>query len=110
MIRASSHGRARKRERDALRSAAHKQFAPLGTFASTAPREQLLSALKQLKPQLELRLRRLDHDGDEANYQVEVETRDLQHRHLIDPWLGIKGALTTAFPAGKPGAVRRLQP
>jgi hypothetical protein len=110
MTPAGPRAQARTRERDALRAAAHKQFAPLGTFASTAPREQLLSALKQLKPQLELRLRRLDHHGDEPHYQVEVETRDLRHRHLIDPWLGIKGALTTAFPAGKPGAVRKLQP
>src|SRR5438105_14755349 len=109
MTRAGPQAQARSRERDALRTAAHKHFAPLGTFASSAPRERLLGALRQLKPQLELRLRRLDHDGAEPHYQVEVETRDLQRRHLIDLWLGIKGALTTAFPAGKPGAVRRLR-
>jgi hypothetical protein len=98
------------REHDRLRAATRKQFTALGTFVSAAPRERLLGALKQLKPQLDLRLRSLDSDGDEPRYQLEVETRDLQQRHSIDPWLGIKGALTAAFPAGKPGAVRRLDP
>ena len=98
------------REGDALRAAAHKQFAPLGTFISAAPREQLLGALRQLKPQLNMRLHLLEPVGGEHHYQLEVETRDLQRRHIIDPWLCIKGALTAAFPAHTPGAVRRLQP
>jgi hypothetical protein len=110
MTAAKPRAQARAHERDALRAAAHKPFAPLGTFVSSAPREQLLGALRQLKPQFNARLRLLDDDGDDRHYQVEVETRDLQRHHLIDPWLGIKGALTAAFPAAKPGAVRRLQP
>jgi hypothetical protein len=101
---------ARKSESDALRATAHKAFAALGTFVSAAPRLQLLGALQQLKPQLNTRLRALEHTDGGRRYEVEVETRDLQRRHLIDLWPGIKAALTSAFPAGKPGAVRRLQP
>lgn len=103
-------GPAPTRERNALRVAAHKQFEALGTFVSAAPQAQLLGALRQLKPQFNLRLRLLEPVDGEPRYQVEVETCDLQRRHTIDPWLGMKGALTSAFPAHKPGAVRRLQP
>jgi hypothetical protein len=101
---------ARTHEREALRAAARKDFVPLGTFVSAAPRTHLLGALKQLKPQLNMRLHLLEQANGEQRYRVEVETRDLQRRHVIDLWLGIKGALTSAFPADKPGAVRRLQP
>ena len=110
MTPSKSPAQARMRERDALHADAHKEFTALGSFNSAAPRLQLLGALKRLKPQLNARLRVLERSDDERRYQVEVETRDLQRLHLIDLWLGIKGALTSAFPAHKPGAVRRLQP
>jgi hypothetical protein len=70
----------------------------------------LLSALRQLKPQLDTRLRVLERNPDTQRYRVEVDVRDLERRHLIDVWLGIKGALTSAFPTGKPGAVQGLEP
>jgi hypothetical protein len=101
---------ARAHERDALRAAARKDFAPIGSFVSAAPRAQLLGVLKQLKPHLNTRLHALGHTASGGRYQVEVETGDLQRRHLIDLWLGIKGALTSAFPPHKPGAVERLEP
>ena len=110
MTPAAPHSQARTRESDALRATAQKDFTPLGTFVSAAPRLQLLGALQQLKPQLNMRLHLLERADGGRRYQVEVETRDLQRRHLIDLWLGIKGALTSAFPADKAGAVRRLQP
>ena len=110
MMPSTPHSRARTRERDALRESARKEFVQLGTFVSTAPRLQLLGALKQQKPQLNARLHVLGRVAGEPHYQIEVEARDLQRRHLIDLWLGIKGALTSAFPADKPGGVRRLQP
>jgi len=110
MTPVAPHTRARKRESDALRAAARKDFAPLGTFVSAAPRLQLLGALQQLKPQLYVRLHSLEHTDGGRRYEVEVETSDLQRRHLINLWLGIKAALASAFPADKPGAVRRLQP
>lgn len=101
---------ARLHERHALHAHARKRFAPIGSFVSTAPRARLLAALRQLKPQLNLRLRALARERDGQRYDVDVEIRDLQRRHLIDPWLGVKSALTFAFPPHKPGAIRRAQP
>src|SRR5690242_1104600 len=110
MIPAKAHAQAREHERQAMRATTQKEFAALGSFVSTATRSRLLGALKQLKPDLHIRLRTLERIGDERRYQLEVETDDLQRARAIDPWLGIKGALTSAFPAHHPGAVRRLQP
>ena len=101
---------ARRHERRALQTTAHKDFAPLGSFVSATPRMQLLGALKRLKPQLNLRLRMLEQIADACRYGVEIETHELQQRHLIDLWLGVKGALTTAFPENRPGGIRSLQP
>jgi hypothetical protein len=101
---------ARVHERRALRAAEQKDFAPIGSFVSSATRTRLLGALQQLKPHLTIRLRVTEHTTQGQRYQVEVETGDLQRRHLIDLWLVIKGALTSAFPAHKAGAVKRMEP
>ena len=100
----------RTHERQALDAAAHSNFTPIGSFVSSAPRTQLLGALKQLKPHLNTRLHLLEREAQVRRYEVEVDTRDLRLQRQIDLWLGIKGALTSAFPANKPGAVKRLEP
>jgi hypothetical protein len=99
----------RAHERHALDAAARKNFTPIGSFVSSAPRTQLLGALKRLKPHLNTRLHLLGK-AQARRYAVEVDTRDLRQQRQIDLWLGIKGALTSAFPANKPGAVERLEP
>jgi hypothetical protein len=101
---------ARVHERRALHAVARKEFVPIGSFVSAASRAHLLAVLKQLKPKLNMRLRVLGSNADTRNYQVEIEAHELRRPRQIDPWLGIKGALKFAFPADKPGAVRRLQP
>jgi hypothetical protein len=106
----SAKPKARAHERGALRASVQRDFAPIGSFVSAAARSQLLGALKQLKPNLQLRLLRLGHEARGDRYQVEIATRDLQRRHLIDVWLGIKGALTSAFPAHKAEGVQELKP
>jgi hypothetical protein len=95
-----------------MRAATRADFRPLGSFVSSASRVQLLGALKQLKPQLRTRLREAKprHSLDLPHYQLEVDMRDVDEKHLIDIWTGIKGALTSAFPVDKPGGVRRLRP
>ena len=110
MIPAKAQKKARTRERQAMHAAAQKLYAPLGSFVSSTTRSQLLGVLKQLKPELHMRLRTLERIGDERHYQLEIDTSDLQRHRVIDPWLGVKGALTSAFPAHRAGAVRRLQP
>ena len=99
---------ARARERQALHASA--QFAPLGSFVSPAPRTQLLGVLKQFKPHLNVRLRVLARDAQARRYRVEIDTRDLHEQQQIELWVSIKGVLTSAFPAHKPGAVERMEP
>ena len=89
---------------------ARKHFAPIGSFVSAAPRARLLAVLRQLKPQLNLRLRTGARERDGQRYDVDVDIRDLQVRHVIDPWLDIKCALAAAFPENEPDGIRRLQP
>jgi len=91
-------------------TSARADFQPLGSFVSSASRVQLLAALKRLKPQLNTRLRELKRSPYTHHYQLEVDSTNLHQQHEIDLWLGIKGALTSAFPEHKPGAVRRLEP
>ena len=98
----------RAHERQALHASA--QFAPLGSFVSSAPRTQLLGVLKQFKPHLNVRLRVLARDAQARRYRVEIDTRDLHEQQQIELWLGIKGVLTSAFPPHKPGAVERMEP
>src|SRR4051794_16589017 len=86
------------RERHARDIVAGKDFAPIGSFVSTAPRTQLLGALRQLKPHLNTRLHLLERKAQVRRYQVEIDTRDLHGPQQIDLWLSIKGALTSAFP------------
>ena len=104
--RQRTHARAHGRQ--ALHASA--QFAPLGSFISSASRTQLLGVLKQFKPQLNVRLRVCARNAQPRRYRVEIDTRDLHERQQIELWLGIKGVLTSAFPAHKPGAVERMEP
>jgi hypothetical protein len=101
---------ARTAQRQTPRESTSAEFRPIGSFVSSATRAQLLGMLKQFKPQFNARLRELEQHQATHHYQLEVDVRDLQRQHLIDPWLGIKSALTSAFPINKPGAVRRLKP
>ena len=89
-----------------------KQTLPLGIVASSAPAAALLAALRDLRPQYEVRLLRIsDASGIETLYRVETDVIEaLEPRRQIDLWLRIKSALMAAFPAGKPGAVTAIDP
>ena len=90
-----------------------RQFSPLGIIATSAPTDALLAALAQLRPQFEVRLRRIsDSTGIETLYRVEVATDKPRQVEAgqIGPWLLIKSALVAAFPAGKVGAVKAIDP
>lgn len=90
-----------------------KHFEPLGIVATSASTETLLASLRELRPQFEVRLRRIsDAAGIETLYRVEVaiESRPDADVGGISAWLDIKSALMAAFPAGKPGAVKVIDP
>jgi len=88
-----------------------RRFSSLGIIATSAPVEALLAALSELRPQFEVRLRRLsDAAGIETLYRVEIPEEKVpgDRGATIDPWLRIKSALLAAFPAGKAGAVKAI--
>ena len=88
-----------------------RRFSSLGIIATAAPVEALLAALSDLRPQFEVRLRRLsDAAGIETLYRVEISAENVpgDRGTVIDPWLRIKSALLAAFPAGKAGAVKAI--
>ena len=87
------------------------EYAALGVIASRAPRAALLRALRELRPQFEVRLRRLEGVRGGAHYLVEARllAAERERPHSIDLWLRIKSALLAAFPAGSPGAVTPLE-
>lgn len=89
-----------------------RQFSPLGIIATSAPTDALLAALAQLRPQFEVRLRRIsDSTGIETLYRVEVAAdKPGTEVGQFEPWLLIKSALMAAFPAGKVGAVKAIDP
>ena len=89
-----------------------KQTLSLGIVASSAPAAALLAALRDLRPQYEVRLLRIsDASGIETLYRVEADVIEaLEPRRQIDLWLRIKSALIAAFPAAKPGAVTAIDP
>jgi len=106
----TQRAQARARERQVLRDSTVRHFRSVGSFVSSAPCAQLLGALKRLKPQLNTRLRELKRSPCAHHYEVQVDERDLQQQRQIDLWLGIKGALTSAFPAHTTGAVTGVEP
>lgn len=89
-----------------------KRKVPLGIVASSAPAAALLAALRDLRPQFDVRLLRIsDASGIETLYRVEVDAGEaIEPRRQIDVWLRIKSALMAAFPSGKPGAVTAIDP
>ncbi len=89
-----------------------RSYLPLGIIASSAPSAALLALLKEIRPQFEVRLKRIsDERGIETLYRVEVAVDEFSAQvQSIDTWLRIKSALITAFPAGKPGAVKAIDP
>jgi len=89
----------------------NRRFSSLGIIATSAPAEALLAALAELRPEFEVRLRRLsDAAGIETLYRVEIPAEEMLDADdaTIDPWLRIKSALLAAFPAGKAGAVKAI--
>jgi len=95
------------------RTAVNRSYLPLGIVASSAPAAALLASLKETRPQFDVRLKRIsDERGIETLYRVEVAVvgTSAHEAHSIDTWLRIKSALVSAFPAGKPGAVKAIDP
>jgi len=91
---------------------ADRAYMPLGIVASSAPSAALLASLKELRPQFDVRLKRIsDERGIETLYRVEVASvGQSDGTRVIDTWLRVKSALIAAFPAGKPGAVKAIDP
>lgn len=91
-----------------------QRYAALGTIASAAPRAALLAALRELRPELQVRLLPLQQAAQETCYRVELRLDPgrppAAARDVVDPWLRIKSALVAAFPQDKPGAVRACDP
>ena len=89
-----------------------RSFVPLGLIASSAPAAALLASLRDIRPQFDVRLRRIsDERGIETLFRVEVAApASTEQAQSIDAWLHIKSALVAAFPAGKPGAVKTIDP
>jgi hypothetical protein len=92
--------------------AAPKDVVTLGTIASSAPREALMAALRQLRPQFEATLEEIPGTaGTETHYRVVVELNEqVAAPRQVSDWLSLKSALMARFPAGKPGAVAATDP
>jgi hypothetical protein len=89
-----------------------KKLVTLGTVASSAPREALMAALGQLRPQFEASLEEIPGiAGSETRYRVVVELSDqIPAPQQVSDWLSLKSALMARFPADKPGAVTAIDP
>jgi hypothetical protein len=92
--------------------AAPKNLVTLGTIISSAPREALMAALGQLRPQFEASLEEIAGIGGvEKSYRVVVEVNDqIPAPRQVSEWLSLKSALMARFPADKPGAVTAIDP
>jgi len=92
--------------------AAPKNVVTLGTITSSAPREALMAALRQLRPQFEASLEEIAGAGGvEKSYRVVVELNDQSPApQQVSHWLSLKSALMARFPADKPGAVTAIDP
>jgi hypothetical protein len=89
----------------------------LGTIVSSAPREALMAALGQLRPQFETSLEEVPGTigsgaiGAEKRYRVVVELNEqVSAPGQVSHWLSLKSALMARFPADKPGAVTAIDP
>ena len=84
----------------------------LGTIISSAPREALMAALGQLRPQFEASLEEIAGSGGvEKSYRVVVELNDeIPAPRQVSHWMSLKSALMARFPADKPGAVTAIDP
>jgi hypothetical protein len=84
----------------------------LGTIVSSAPREALMAALGQLRPQFETSLEEIPGTtGAEKRYRVVVELNEqVSAPGQVSHWLSLKSALMARFPADKPGAVTAIDP
>jgi hypothetical protein len=89
-----------------------KNIVTLGTIISSAPREALMAALRQLRPQFEVTLQDIAGDaGAVKRYRVVVELADqIPAPQQVSDWLSLKSALMARFPADKPGAVTAIDP
>ena len=89
-----------------------KNLVALGTIVSSAPRDALMAALGQLRPQFEASLEELPGTaGGETHYRVVVELNDqIPAPRQVSHWLSLKSALMARFPADKPGAVTAIDP
>jgi hypothetical protein len=95
-----------------LAAASGKNGITLGTIVSSAPREALMAALGQLRPQFEVSLEEIPGStGAEKRYRVVVETGGpIPAPRQVSDWLSLKSALMARFPADKPGAVTGIDP
>jgi hypothetical protein len=84
----------------------------LGTIVSSAPREALMAALGQLRPQFETSLEEIPGTtGAEKRYRVVVALNEqVSAPGQVSDWLSLKSALMARFPADKPGAVSAIDP
>lgn len=85
------------------------RYVTLGAITTSAPKAALLLALRGLRPQSSVRLRRGNTNAGETLYRVELRADELRDAHTIDAWLRIKSALVAAFPADKPHAVKVIE-
>jgi len=95
-----------------LAAASGKNGITLGTIVSSAPREALMAALGQLRPQFEVSLEEIPGStGAEKHYRVVVESGSaIPAPRQVSDWLSLKSALMARFPADKPGAVTAIDP
>lgn len=95
-----------------LAAAPDKNLVAVGTIVSSAPREALMAALRQLRPQFETTLEELsDEAGATKRYRVLVAwNAQIPAPQQVSVWLSLKSALMARFPADKPGAVTAIDP
>ena len=95
-----------------LPAAPHKNAVIVGTIVSSAPREALMAALGQLRPQFEASLEEIPGStGAEKHYRVVTESGSpIPAPRQVSDWLSLKSALMARFPADKPGAVTAIDP
>ena len=95
----------------ARKAASLRTWTLLGRVETAAPAVALLRALRLLRPQCTLRVRRdATHDDKPARYRIEIADDDAGALRggAVAPWTRVKSALIAAFPADKPNAVRAL--
>ena len=90
----------------------NKRAVTLGTIVSSAPREALMAALGQLRPQFEASLDEIPGiAGEQKHYRVVVvSSEQTDAPRQVSQWLSLKSALMARFPADKPDAVTAIDP